>query len=253
MIRQHHHLIIRGLCNNPPTDKTYIENWMIGVTKASNMNILSGPFTAYVPDNFNKGWTGIAIIEFSHIALHIWEDESLIEFDMFSCKEFSLDDIMNEVKKFDPYKLSIQFIDRDSNFGDEKKFYVVYKTTNLINNKFYFGVHGSKYIDMSYIGSGKIIEQAIKKYGKKNFKVELLKFFFNEDDAYEYEKEIITEDFIKSKNCYNSKSGGKEKTIEHLVWITNKEEDKMVTKDVAVENYIGFGWEFGRTFNNIKC
>lgn len=48
----------------------------------------------------------------------------------------------------------------------------IYKTTNLINNKIYIGQHKVKEekIDNSYYGSGKLIIQAIKKYGKENFK-----------------------------------------------------------------------------------
>jgi len=48
----------------------------------------------------------------------------------------------------------------------------IYRITNLINNKKYIGqrVYNRNY----YFGSGSIIEQAIKKYGKSNFKKEIL-------------------------------------------------------------------------------
>ena len=44
---------------------------------------------------------------------------------------------------------------------------IIYKTTNLINGKTYVGKCVRE--DKSYYGSGKILKQAIKKYGKKNF------------------------------------------------------------------------------------
>jgi group I intron endonuclease len=50
-------------------------------------------------------------------------------------------------------------------------FYIVYKTTCLINYKIYVGQHvqiNTSAVD-SYLGSGTAIEDAIKKYGKKNF------------------------------------------------------------------------------------
>lgn len=50
----------------------------------------------------------------------------------------------------------------------------IYKTTNLINGKFYIGKHKSEKYDPSYYGSGKIIRLAIKKYGLENFKNEVL-------------------------------------------------------------------------------
>lgn len=50
---------------------------------------------------------------------------------------------------------------------------IIYKTTCLINGKIYVGQTISK--DPHYFGSGTKITDAIKKYGKKNFKRETLK------------------------------------------------------------------------------
>lgn len=49
---------------------------------------------------------------------------------------------------------------------------IVYLTTNLINGKKYIGKDSLD--KKSYLGSGKILKQAIKKYGKENFKKEVL-------------------------------------------------------------------------------
>jgi hypothetical protein len=49
---------------------------------------------------------------------------------------------------------------------------VVYKTTNLINGKSYIGK--DKHNNPNYLGSGKRLQYAIKKYGKENFKKEIL-------------------------------------------------------------------------------
>ena len=49
----------------------------------------------------------------------------------------------------------------------------IYKTTNLINGKIYIGQSIRKF-SKSYLGSGVKILNAIKKYGKENFKVEIL-------------------------------------------------------------------------------
>lgn len=43
-------------------------------------------------------------------------------------------------------------------------------TINLINDKKYVGSHATDNIDDTYLGSGKLIIKAIKKYGKQNFK-----------------------------------------------------------------------------------
>ena len=50
----------------------------------------------------------------------------------------------------------------------------VYKTTCLINNKFYVGKHEAESFDKYYYGSGIKLKNAIKKYGKKNFIVEII-------------------------------------------------------------------------------
>ena len=50
----------------------------------------------------------------------------------------------------------------------------VYKTTNLINGKIYIGQHKSKTFDPTYYGSGKILCKAVSKYGKDNFKIDIL-------------------------------------------------------------------------------
>ena len=59
----------------------------------------------------------------------------------------------------------------------------VYKTTNLINGKIYIGISKKKSTDsLSYLGSGKALKRALIKYGKINFKKEIIK----ENDDFSY-------------------------------------------------------------------
>lgn len=87
-------------------------------------------------------------------------------------------------------------------------YYYVYKITNLINNKIYIGAHSTSDLNDNYLGSGKIISRAHKKYGKENFKKEILHYFKSKDEMYKKEREIVNEDFVKKSNNYNVKLGG---------------------------------------------
>lgn len=87
--------------------------------------------------------------------------------------------------------------------------FYIYKTTNLINNKIYIGQHKAEKFEPSYKGSGKIFQEALSKYGKNNFKVELIEFCNSSDQADIREKYWIA--FYNSTNLeigYNILKGG---------------------------------------------
>lgn len=104
--------------------------------------------------------------------------------------------------------------------------YIVYKTTNLINDYIYIGVHKTNpTIFDGYIGNGitgEIKEKpviptkfkmAVYKYGYKNFKRETLAVFPDsvqgEQEAYSLEAKLVNAKFLRRKNVYNMTLGGK--------------------------------------------
>lgn len=82
----------------------------------------------------------------------------------------------------------------------------IYKTTNLINNKFYIGQHKNNKNNPYYLGSGKILKYAIEKYGKENFIIEILEKCNSRKELNEREKYWIAT--LKNENCYNISDGG---------------------------------------------
>lgn len=64
-------------------------------------------------------------------------------------------------------------------------FHYVYEITNNINGKKYIGKRSCKCSieDDKYMGSGKLLNLAKKKYGIDNFSKKILKVCSNEDDA----------------------------------------------------------------------
>ena len=83
----------------------------------------------------------------------------------------------------------------------------IYLTTNLINGKKYIGQHNGSIKD-NYLGSGVLLVKAIEKYGKENFKKEILE----ECDITELdEKEkywIAYYNALEDENFYNLSKGG---------------------------------------------
>jgi hypothetical protein len=86
--------------------------------------------------------------------------------------------------------------------------YIIYKTTNLVNNKIYIGKHKTNNLEDDYLGSGNILDSAIKKYGKDKFKRETLYILETEEEMNKMESEIVDEEFVARLDTYNLRRGG---------------------------------------------
>lgn len=85
-------------------------------------------------------------------------------------------------------------------------FHTVYKTTNLVNGKYYFGYHKTKNPSDAYLGSGTHVQRAIKKHGRENFKKEVLFIYPDAESAFGKEKELIAA-FLADPLCMNLREG----------------------------------------------
>ena len=79
----------------------------------------------------------------------------------------------------------------------------IYVTTNNVNGKKYVG-KSTKPESEEYLGSGKALILAVKKYGKENFTREIIANAFTRADLYDLETHFITEfNASKSQRWYN--------------------------------------------------
>ena len=109
-------------------------------------------------------------------------------------------------------------------------YYYLYEIKNLVNGKIYVGVHKTTNINDDYMGSGKVIKNAIKKYGILNFSKTILETFDNESDMFSREKNIVNDEFLNRHDVYNLRCGGlggfdhinKNGTINSKIPTTNK-------------------------------
>lgn len=107
----------------------------------------------------------------------------------------------------------------------------IYKTTNLVNGKIYIGKHKSSSFQFGkYKGSGKILNDAFKKYGFNNFKCELLESINGVPTICESKEQLNKSEkyYIDFYNCvsdssyYNIKEGGDGgDTVNNYIWINN--------------------------------
>lgn len=87
--------------------------------------------------------------------------------------------------------------------------YYIYRIRNKVNGKTYIGQHKYKKLNDNYMGSGKLIIKAIKKYGIENFTKEILEFNIpNIDLANDWEQMYILFERAKGKAEYNIANGG---------------------------------------------
>jgi len=87
--------------------------------------------------------------------------------------------------------------------------YIVYKTINLTNGKYYIGKHLQANDNFDgYYGSSPHLKNAIKKYGEDSFVRETLMTFSTEEECYLAEEKEVGDLWKTDPNCYNKQPGG---------------------------------------------
>ena len=116
-IQVHKHLILRAEANKVLTNEDVLTVWLKDFIESINMKILMGPYVKYCTMEGNRGITGIAVIETSHIAIHVWDEPvpALMQIDIYSCAEFDPYKIAEKIKSdFDVVKLDYKYLNRET-------------------------------------------------------------------------------------------------------------------------------------------
>jgi S-adenosylmethionine/arginine decarboxylase-like enzyme len=123
LVREHTHVIIRAYVNRPPTEENALAEWCKEAIDLVGMRVIGGPLVVYSDLEGNKGYTAVAILDFSHLAIHCWDEISpaLIEFDLFSCKSFDVNHVLHKLNEFDIVSHHLMIVNREAFDGHEAK------------------------------------------------------------------------------------------------------------------------------------
>jgi S-adenosylmethionine/arginine decarboxylase-like enzyme len=115
----HKHLLINARVKDPMNSETEAVAFLEKLVERIDMKIIKGPFASYVDKPGNRGLTAIVMIETSHIAFHIWdeEDPGLMQFDLYTCGELDLPKVLLTLgEDFNIISMDYNLFDRENGF-----------------------------------------------------------------------------------------------------------------------------------------
>ena len=117
----HKHLLVRAEVKAPIVNKNKAIKFLRTLIKAINMKAMYGPTASYCKMKGNRGVTAFAIIETSHVAMHIWDevDPALVQLDVYSCADMDPNEVIEIIKQeLDTVKIEYKFLDREHDFKE---------------------------------------------------------------------------------------------------------------------------------------
>ena len=116
----HKHIIIRAEVLDPIINKTKSVKFLRRMIKAIGMKAMYGPVASYSKMRGNKGLTAFAIIETSHIAMHIWDETNpaLVQLDVYTCGPFEPQSVLDLLQELKPTKVEFKYLDREKGFTE---------------------------------------------------------------------------------------------------------------------------------------
>jgi S-adenosylmethionine/arginine decarboxylase-like enzyme len=114
-VPNHLHLIVKCYVNNPPKSEEVLNDWFKRLVSKVRMVVVAGPTSVYVNEPGNEGLTGTVTLATSHASIHVWDNDtpSLIQFDIYSCSNFSPDEVLDHLDEFNLVSAEYIWIDRN--------------------------------------------------------------------------------------------------------------------------------------------
>ena len=114
-----YHLILDCHACNVDSIKSYdnVYNWITGLVKAIDMEPIGEPRIEYTAAEFpdKAGFTAIQVIVTSSIVAHFIDSTGDVYIDVFSCKPFDNDTVIESINKaFNPKKIRPNYLTRQA-------------------------------------------------------------------------------------------------------------------------------------------
>ena len=116
---EHKHLILNGFIERPFTKQYEAKRFLNQLVKVIGMKKIIDPVAKYVRSEGNRGMTAAILIETSHIAFHIWDEQwpAKIRFDLYTCGSLDAHQVLQFLDQHLGFR-EVQWIllDRESGF-----------------------------------------------------------------------------------------------------------------------------------------
>jgi len=112
----HQHLLMKVWLTSPPKEVGVLNDWFIQLVHKVKMEVVAGPTSVYIDAPGNEGLTGTVTLATSHASIHIWDNDepAMAQFDIYSCKSFTLADILDQFESWGIVKVEWVMIDRNN-------------------------------------------------------------------------------------------------------------------------------------------
>ena len=119
----HQHLLVKGKINKTTKEVDVLNKWLIDLVHKVDMEVLSGPHSVYCDHPGNEGITGTIVLSTSHASIHIWDAKipGEFQFDIYSCKEFKPETVIDHLDFFELSDYEFIMIDRNDDLRVTEK------------------------------------------------------------------------------------------------------------------------------------